>query len=219
MATINAIGSQDPIQVTFGGTGDATITGLLSGNGTGALVPRTITGTTNSIAVATGDGSTGNPTISLSPTVVKSSQPAFLAYMANTVSNVTGDTTSYTVVFDTKSFDQGTNYNTGNGVFTAPTTGLYYFCVTTTVTGLTSAYAAGLVQYRIVTTNRSYEYVAGITTNFSSTGRISYTLAVLANMTATHTASILINLSGSTKTIGVYGNAVPESWFSGYLVA
>lgn len=53
------------ITVANGGTGVSTITGLLSGNGTSALVGRTITGTANQITVADGNGATANPTLSI----------------------------------------------------------------------------------------------------------------------------------------------------------
>jgi len=56
MATINAIGSNIPIEITKGGTGLATITdhGVLVGSGTGAITPLTV-GTDGQVLV----GSTG----------------------------------------------------------------------------------------------------------------------------------------------------------------
>jgi hypothetical protein len=56
MATINAIGSQDPIQVAFGGTGLATITAhsVMVGEGTSAVTPITV-GTNGQVII----GATG----------------------------------------------------------------------------------------------------------------------------------------------------------------
>jgi len=43
MATINSIGSNKPIEVSFGGTGAGTLTGILTGNGTSAVTASTVT--------------------------------------------------------------------------------------------------------------------------------------------------------------------------------
>lgn len=43
MATINSWGSDDPAEVAKGGTGAATITGVLTGNGTGAVTAAAVT--------------------------------------------------------------------------------------------------------------------------------------------------------------------------------
>lgn len=82
MATINAIGSNKPIEVAFGGTGAATLTGILTGNGTSAVTANAVTqhgvligGATNAISslgvAATGStlmGSTGaDPAFTGSP--------------------------------------------------------------------------------------------------------------------------------------------------------
>ena len=52
--------------------------------------------------------------------VLTPGQSAFSAYVSSTLSNVTGDNTSYTVIFDTEELDRSSNYNNSNGVFTAP---------------------------------------------------------------------------------------------------
>ena len=44
----------------------------------------------------------------------------FFAYLNTTVSNVTGDGTMYTVLFDT--LQAGAGYNTGTGAWTVPAT-------------------------------------------------------------------------------------------------
>lgn len=61
---INNLGGT-PLNVNKGGTGVATLTGIVAGNGTANLTGRTITGTANQITVTNGDGVAGNPTLSL----------------------------------------------------------------------------------------------------------------------------------------------------------
>ncbi|MES2765121.1 MAG: hypothetical protein V4642_04590 [Bacteroidota bacterium] len=53
------------LPVANGGTGVATITGILAGNGTTAIAGRTITGTANQITVTDGNGAVANPTLAI----------------------------------------------------------------------------------------------------------------------------------------------------------
>lgn len=54
-------------------------------------------------------------------------QPQFSAYRSTTVNNVTGNGANYLIIFDSENYDIGSNYNTGNGLFTAPVAGYYLF--------------------------------------------------------------------------------------------
>lgn len=101
-------------------------TGFVAVNGNNAAV-RTITGTANQIAITNGNGTAGNPTFSLSPTVLNATQPSFLAN-ADVQNGVTGSGTVYTVIFNlvaATNFQRGgTNFD-GTSTFTAPSTGVY----------------------------------------------------------------------------------------------
>jgi len=60
--------------------------------------------------------------------VTKTSQPAFKATVNTDMNNFS---TSYTnIIFDTESFDVGSNFNTGTYTFTAPADGRYLFTAT-----------------------------------------------------------------------------------------
>jgi hypothetical protein len=65
-------------------------------------------------------------------------QPLFLAVPSSTLTNVTGDGTIYTVVFGSETTDQGSDYDSSTGIFTAPVAGKYKFVVGLSFTGIVS---------------------------------------------------------------------------------
>lgn len=144
-----------------------------------------------------------------------SSKPAFLAHLATGVTNVTGDGTNYTIIYDTKDFDLTTSFNIANGIFTAPVTGKYLFNL---VVSLTSSGAATNGVVGIITSARSY--VGGNCSPSavkSSGGVTTMSISVIANMTAADTASTTVLAAGTTKSVGVAGSV--NTYFSGALIA
>lgn len=139
-------------------------------------------------------------------------QPLFIA--ANTlVSDVTGDGTTYAMIFDSEILDQASNYNNATGVFTAPYTGNYLFTVSAVVGGLTASHTSGSI--RLVTTART------ITLNGSSYGAIRNASniatvqgSVIARMTAGDTAYSDLTVSGGTKVADFNANG----YFTGSLL-
>lgn len=104
------------------------------GNGiSGVASAVTIVGKANQIKVVSGDGSSGNPTISFEDTVVNATQPAFNA-ISSSQSSVTGDGTIYTVQFTNVNVNQATAFD-GTSTFTAPVTGVYLINSTISLTG------------------------------------------------------------------------------------
>jgi hypothetical protein len=169
--------------------------------------------TANSAILAT--NSSGVPSITTaSGNWLNTSRTAFNVTPNGTISNVTGDGTQYTIIFGLSGFDQGSNFNTGTGTFTAPVTGKYQFNVNVLLLGVTLAMQ---IQSEFITTARTYNIVdqpGAITGNHS----IAY--SILASMTAGDTATVAVTVSGGTKTVSVYGVSVADSRtnFSGYLV-
>ncbi len=142
-------------------------------------------------------------------------QPAFLAYVGTTITNVTGDGTEYTVIFDNEVYDQNADFNLGTSTFTAPVTGRYFLQFSILVTGGT---VIGAANARIVTSNRTYNNTMILSPG--STSACSMNMSVLADMDAADTATFttattdtggkIDDVSGTTS-----GNL--RTFVSGYL--
>ena len=142
-------------------------------------------------------------------------QPAFLAYLAGTAANKTGNGASYTIGTDalTEVFDRGADFNT-NGTFTAPVTGIYDLRAQVTITGAT---VATTFTINIVTTARTYTYVF---TRAAAATDQAVSISALADMTATNTATVTIVASGEAgDTDDILGGASAVTYFCGKLVA
>jgi hypothetical protein len=202
MATINSISSNIPIEISKGGTNVTTFstsTGIVKYDGTSLVTSTTAT-------------------IDASNRMVNTAQPAFLAQVDSTISDVTGDAnTTYTIVFDTETFDQGANFN-GTTTFTAPVTGKYFFTLNVLLGGL----LVGHILYicNIATSSTTFSS-AGNPYVLSSSAQTSVALNTFCAMTAGDTATASIRVANSTKTVDIIGNSVSgasTTFFAGYLV-
>jgi len=140
---------------------------------------------------------------------------AFFARNTTSPTNVTGDGTNYTMTFTTEQFDLNSDYD-GTSTFTAPITGRYTLGTSVDVSDLTASNTLGRIS--IVTTARTYDVLqVGI-------GKIFYVNvanlngAIFVDMTAGDTATVQLNVAGSTKIVdiqGDYGNS--PTYFYGRL--
>ncbi len=139
-----------------------------------------------------------------------------MSLSASTANNVTGDGTPYTIVWNTSSFDQGSNFNTGTGTFTAPIAGKYLFGCSVGAQNLGAAHAT----FQLAVTTTAFTQILNYSSAFTSAGGGALYLessSVLLTMAASDTAIVVITVAGSTKTVGVYGGT-SASTFWGYLV-
>lgn len=188
--------------------------GLVAYDGAGIFTGRTVTGTTNQIAITNGSGTAGNPTAALASIVTIPTQPAFLVTLSGTVSNVTGDGTNYTVAYDTTVFDQGTNITTNN-TFTAPITGIYFICAAVTLTGLTALDTSARIDILVAgTANTAYRINPG--TTFPASGGLTICASSFLSVTSGQAVTIRIVVGGSTKTVSAGGDTT-SNYFCGYL--
>lgn len=162
-------------------------------------------------------GTTDTFIVTAAGEITKPLTPAFLAVLASTISNVTGDGTLYTVVWDTEVFDQNSDFD-GTSTFTAPVTGRYRFDFGLMFSDLAAGHTGGYTA--LVTSNRTY-YVSEL--NFGAMRDVnddySASYSFLVDMDATDTAVVQVSITGATKVVDLLSNGAtdPYNWFSGNL--
>lgn len=135
-------------------------------------------------------------------------QPCFRAYLSATQNNVTGDGSLYNVIFDTVVFDQGSNYNNGNGKFTAPINGKYFFYSNIFWTNIPVGCSSTQVSF-IVNGTAATRFKTGNVGTLQASG--------LLLLNATDFVQIEISAGSSTKTASIFGSQF-DTFFFGYLV-
>lgn len=144
-------------------------------------------------------------------------QPAFQARLSTSQLNKTGNGTKYTIICDTETFDQGSDYNNVTGVFTAPVTGRYLFCAQVALDQVT---LATLFETYITTSNREYrtQLNFALTTISGTTQRIQN--IAYADMDAGDTAVLEVAVAGigadTADVLGTATNAI--TYFGGQLM-
>ena len=137
----------------------------------------------------------------------------FQARPSANLNNVTGNGTIYTVIFGTEIFDTQSEYDTATGLFTAAKTGKYQFSVGLVLSGMTGA---TFLNIRLVTSNRSYDIALAGSGVITSGGACAFSGAVLADMDATDTAKVTVEVSGiGADSADILQN---NTYFSGQLV-
>ena len=215
MATNNSWNSSDPAEVAKGGSGAATLTGVLTGNGTSAFTVSTVTD--NTVIMGSTSNLVQDTTITVTDAgeMVNTSQPAFSALLASSVTSKTGNGATYQLGADalTEIFDQNSDFNT-NGTFTAPVTGRYDLKGAVTLTSISAAMTA--MNVTINSSNRFYIFALespGATRDVSN--QKGFLINVLADMDAADTAVIEIQISNGTgDDAGVLGNAA--TFYNGF---
>lgn len=142
--------------------------------------------------------------------------PAFAAYVSANINNVTGNNTTYTVLFDAEIFDQNSNYAPGTGIFTAPVTGRYLFASGVRMTGLTAL--ATIYQVNLITSNRNWQFIN--LDRVLNTDDMACGGSAVIDMDAGDTAKIQVVVSGmGADNADVFGSSNAISYFSGHQVA
>lgn len=146
--------------------------------------------------------------------------PAFLAYASANLSNVTGDNTGYTVLFGSTSFDNTSSYNTGTGIYTAPSTGNYLFSVSLDFNGIASGHTTSQVTL-VVSTGAQYFNSYSNPFAQSNTGQLVFNFSQVIGLTAAQTVKVVFQVGNSTKAITLLGQAIASgglTTFGGYLL-
>ena len=138
-------------------------------------------------------------------------QPSFYATNGSTgQADVTGDNTTVTVAFGTEVIDRGGDF--ASNTFTAPVTGLYFLSASVRLQLITTSHTNRTLT--ISTSNRSCSIV--LIRTLADT-ILTRTIAVIVDMDANDTATVTVNVEGSTKTVDIFGGG-DNTFFSGSLI-
>lgn len=149
------------------------------------------------------------------------SRSSFSAYLTANQAAATGDATQFTIPYNAVIWNQGGNFNTGTGIYTAPVTGKYFFTATVDMQGLTNAHTAGIVW--IAVTGRTYTSSTmnyGAIRSVNGLDELQVTVTCLADMIAGNTARVTLTVANGAKVVSVNQTSavVPQTTFQGYLV-
>jgi len=128
-----------------------------------------------------------------------------------TQSNVTGDSTAYTIIQDNQTFDQNSDHD-GTSTFTAPVTGRYWLGSCIFTHGTTASHDEFVA--KVVTSNDIYFLVESINLNVASATQGIITGSCFVDMDASDTATIVVDVSGSGRTVDI----ASDTFFWGFLV-
>jgi hypothetical protein len=147
-------------------------------------------------------------------------QPAFIAFNTLLRSNVTGDGTLYTVIFDTVITDANSDYDNTTGTFTAPVSGSYALTSAVRPQNVSSAMVAG--EFQITTSNRTFYGDVYNPSNVRTVNNLLNTnINCLADMDAADVANVQFSISFGSKTVDIFAAAatVSGTGFYGFLMA
>jgi len=146
-------------------------------------------------------------------------QPAFFAYNSTLRTNVTGDGTSYTIVFNTDLLDQNSDYNNTTGVFTAPVTGFYKFFASVSILDLDGVqHTRGIFVFDLnagTDTFSSYKSVCG-SIRRTVIHDLGVNISTGAYLTAADTVSVRLEIAPGSKIVDVEASLLTS--FSGSLM-
>jgi hypothetical protein len=152
---------------------------------------------------------------------------SFSVYLSANHDDVTGDTTQYTIAYDTKIFDLANgssvnNFNTSTHTYTFPYTGQYQINVSsfvyTDIAGI--ATAPQILQYAYINATTYYRITDAncLSLGLTANGEFITSSSFMYNATANDTMQVIIDCGNGLKNIGVAGGADNGCFFSGFLI-
>jgi|9_EtaG_2_1085328.scaffolds.fasta_scaffold83188_2 hypothetical protein len=141
-------------------------------------------------------------------------QSAFIVKLGSTASNVTGDSTAYTVInYQTETIDRNADFNPSNGTFTAPITGLYLLTFRFHLQNIANNMNDN--QLKMQTSNQSHSILGEMSSSsIGFSGSMNATGSLVVDMDANDTATMLVDFRGGSKVVDVH----EDSFFMGYLL-
>ena len=201
----------DPAKLTIGNASEEDTSIVFDGNAQDYYIGLDDTDDDLKIGLGSAVGTTAHMVFDETGAITKPLQPAFLAYASSTT-NVTGDGTIITIVYGNEVFDQGGDYDTTTGIFTAPITGRYI--VSTTFEFEPDSNHDTTYGY-FISSNRSYPiFWQNPSATESAAGLLDIMGSTVLDMDSGDTVFVRWLVSGGSKTSD-YGTA---NTFGGYLI-
>jgi len=144
-------------------------------------------------------------------------QPCFRVEIDSNITNVTGDGTAYTVIWDNEVFDIGSNMTTTT--FTAPVDGKYFFASEVMIGDITAAFTVGVICF--IESSGEYWNRLEKPGNLFTGDQYQINNTAIIDMDASDTVYVNLIYAGSTKTLDIDGNTGVGSVvnkFVGYLM-
>ena len=154
--------------------------------------------------------------ISSDEEVTMPKQPGFYAWLNGNLNTVTGDGTVYSIA-GTWSEITDQNADFSNGIFTAPVTGTYIFYCNISISGLSSAH--NIVRCYLQTSNRLHRWYYNGFALVSAWPVALHNGVIIADMDASDTAQMKVDVAGGNKDVKVEGNSQSQQTnFGGWLL-
>lgn len=142
---------------------------------------------------------------------------SFFAYLNTTRNNVTGNGTTYDIVYDAESYDTMSSFDTGTGIFTAPFSGKYLLTVGMQVNELSDSTTDFFSL--IETSNRNYQIFRGNAGVIRLGGSFfGFSSSIIADMEASDTAFVSITATQSGGLVADLPSGETINFFSGKLL-
>jgi len=167
------------------------------------------------IGLGSAVGTTAHMVFDESGQILKPLQPAFRLRNSSSLTNVTGDGTSYTVVWNAEDFDIGSNCS--GGVFTAPVAGIYAFSVSFLLSQIASNHTSVLCEFVFSTDENARGVYYGLDDASDASGYLSVSTSVVAvQLAASETCHVIVTVGGGSKVVDI--DYLYNSVFCGYLL-
>lgn len=152
--------------------------------------------------------------------VLKPRNPGFFATINASIPSVTGDDTAYTVIFNTETFDTGSNYDATTGVFTAPVDGIYLFTYAINFSGINAAHNS-FISDLFINAIGLHGSGGNAFSQANTTGNLEALGSFVVTLSAADTVSVVGRVANGAKVVSIIASSYPtfyQNSFSGYLV-
>ena len=143
-------------------------------------------------------------------------QPAFAAYNNTLRTDITGDSTLYSVIFEVEDVDQNGDYDHTTGVFTAPVTGFYIFNASVHLLDLAAGHTEGRLSFYINGSSSNCASISNYAFMRDPSDELCLNIKTGAYLTAADTVNVRLAVLGAAKAVDIPAGIL--TIFSGTLV-